>query len=142
MHRIKQHLNLFCLSLWVHLKNRGSPLLLMHNIGFISLMMQSSLPTTMVIICPSLSWMSLKSRLITCWKKDGLPYPLLPMGIPCYLPTKRMVICNYVWISGRLIPIQGWTDTPCCAYLSCLSIFIGTVFLILLTCNVGITRYA
>ena len=93
----KQHLNRCCLSLQMYLKNQVSPLQLAYNIGLISLMMLSSLPTTVVIICPSLSWMSLKSRLIACWRKGGLPHPLLPMGTLCCLPPKKMAVYNYVW---------------------------------------------
>ena len=82
-------------------ENRVSPLQLMYNIRLISLMMLSSLPATVVIVCPSLSWTSLKIRLIACWKKGGLPHPLLPMGTLCCLPAKKIAVYDYVWISGH-----------------------------------------
>ena len=104
--RTKQHLNRCCRSLRIYLKNRVSHLQLAYNIGLISLMMLSSLPATIVIICPSLSWTSLKSRFIACWRKGGLPHPLLPTGTLCYLPAKKMAVYDYVWISGHCMPTR------------------------------------
>ena len=97
VHWTKQHLNRCCPNLRMYLKNRVTPPAAhAYNIRLISLMMLSSLPaTTIVIECPSLSWMSLKSRLIACWKKGGLPHPLLPTGTVCCLPTKKMAVCDY-----------------------------------------------
>ena len=73
---------------------------LMYSIGLILLGRQNSLPITDVIVYPSLSWMSLRSRLIVCLKRVGLLNPLPSAGTQCFLPGKKMVVCDYVWISA------------------------------------------
>ena len=98
VHWTKQHLNRCCPSLQMYLKKRVSPLQLVYNIGLISLIMLSSLPTTVAIVCPSLSWMSLKSRLIACWRKVYCPIHF-PLWAPCVVcPQKKwqfMIMCGF-----------------------------------------------
>ena len=89
MYWTKRHLNIYCLSLQMYLKNLGSLLQLTYNIGLISLMRQSSLPTTVVIIYPSLSWMSLKSKIDSMPEKGWIAPSTSPYRLSILFAHKK-----------------------------------------------------
>ena len=106
-------------SLVMCLMPQVNPHVHVSSIVLIWLMRPNSPPSFNAIICPSLSWMNLRNKLIACLPRDGSNHPLHLMAILFFLHAKKMAACAFVLISAPSMLTHVWIDTPSHALISC-----------------------